>query len=43
MGATIEPKAVYFSHCTGLDGYAALCTALPDRISWLSYGTRIDL
>jgi 7,8-dihydropterin-6-yl-methyl-4-(beta-D-ribofuranosyl)aminobenzene 5'-phosphate synthase len=41
--AALEPKAVYCSHCTGLSGYAALCAAMPGKVSWLSCGTRIDL
>ena len=38
-----DTQAVYCSHCTGLPGFAALNTALPGKVSWLSCGTRIDL
>lgn len=41
--AALEPEAVYCSHCTGMPGYAALCCALPGKVTWLSCSTRIDL
>jgi 7,8-dihydropterin-6-yl-methyl-4-(beta-D-ribofuranosyl)aminobenzene 5'-phosphate synthase len=41
--AELEPETVYCSHCTGMPGYAALCAALPGKVSWLSCGMRIDL
>jgi 7,8-dihydropterin-6-yl-methyl-4-(beta-D-ribofuranosyl)aminobenzene 5'-phosphate synthase len=41
--AALGPKAVYCAHCTGMPGYAALCAAMPGKVSWLSCGMRIDL
>jgi 7,8-dihydropterin-6-yl-methyl-4-(beta-D-ribofuranosyl)aminobenzene 5'-phosphate synthase len=40
--AALEPEAIYCSHCTGMAGYAALCCALPGKVTWLSCGARID-
>jgi len=41
--AALEPKAVYCSHCTGLNGFAALLGTMPGKVSWLSCGTQVDL
>jgi 7,8-dihydropterin-6-yl-methyl-4-(beta-D-ribofuranosyl)aminobenzene 5'-phosphate synthase len=41
--ANLDPRSIYCSHCTGLNGYAALNGALPGKVSWLYCGTRIDL
>jgi 7,8-dihydropterin-6-yl-methyl-4-(beta-D-ribofuranosyl)aminobenzene 5'-phosphate synthase len=36
--AAMDPAAVFCSHCTGLDGYAALAAELPGRVTWLYSG-----
>ncbi len=49
MSRTIEAlrrydvQKIMLSHCTGLEAYARLTTALPGRCSWPATGTRIEL
>ncbi len=41
--AAMNPAAVFCSHCTGLDGYAALAAELPGRLTWLYSGAVVRL
>jgi 7,8-dihydropterin-6-yl-methyl-4-(beta-D-ribofuranosyl)aminobenzene 5'-phosphate synthase len=41
--ASLHPKIVYCSHCTGFRGYAALSAALSDTVSWLACGASVTV
>jgi 7,8-dihydropterin-6-yl-methyl-4-(beta-D-ribofuranosyl)aminobenzene 5'-phosphate synthase len=37
-----EVEKIMLSHCTGVEAYAALAVAFPERCSWPASGTRIE-
>lgn len=40
---SLEPRAVFCSHCTGFQGFAALCETLRAPVAWLTCGMRITV
>lgn len=40
---SLGTRAVFCSHCTGLQGFAALCETLRAPVAWLTCGMRITL
>jgi 7,8-dihydropterin-6-yl-methyl-4-(beta-D-ribofuranosyl)aminobenzene 5'-phosphate synthase len=41
--AAFDPGLLACSHCTGLEGFAALSRAMPGRTRWLACGTTIEV